>query len=86
MGLPCDDGASQKHLRSLSTREACLSQHAFVSLDDARKRIEAWRTDYNSVRPHRPLRNLAAIPDVVLHVGRPGWAFACKYPRGLPDT
>lgn len=28
----------------------CLNQHAFRSLDDARKRIETWRTDYNSDR------------------------------------
>ncbi|WP_321906172.1 integrase core domain-containing protein, partial [Paraburkholderia tropica] len=31
----------------------------FVSLEDARKRIEAWRTDYNSVRPHSALGQLA---------------------------
>jgi putative transposase len=24
-------------------REECVNQHAFVSIDDARKRIEAWR-------------------------------------------
>ncbi|ASW04045.1 hypothetical protein CJU94_38620 (plasmid) [Paraburkholderia aromaticivorans] len=40
-------------------REECLNQHAFISLDDARKRIEAWRTDYNSVRPHSALGQLA---------------------------
>ncbi|CAM2158914.1 transposase (plasmid) [Pararobbsia alpina] len=40
-------------------REERLDQHAFVSLDDARKRFEAWRTDYNSVRPHSALGQLA---------------------------
>ena len=40
-------------------REECLNQHAFVSLDDARKRIETWRTDYNSARPHSALGQLA---------------------------
>ncbi len=36
-------------------REENLNQYAFVSLDDARERIETWRTDYNAVRPHSAL-------------------------------
>ncbi|CAB3767220.1 transposase [Burkholderia paludis] len=49
------------HIESFNgrLREECLNQHAFVSLDDARKRIDAWRTDYNSVRPHSALGQLA---------------------------
>jgi len=39
-------------------REECLDPHAFVSPDDARKQIEAWRTDYNSVCLHSALRQL----------------------------
>ncbi len=38
-------------------REKCLKQHWFVSLDDARQIIEAWRIDYNEVRPHTALGN-----------------------------
>jgi transposase InsO family protein len=37
--------------------EVCLNQPAFVSLDDARKRIEVWRTHYNLVRPIVPWDN-----------------------------
>lgn len=37
------------------------SSHASVSLDDARKRTEAWRTDYNLVRPHSSLGQLAPV-------------------------
>jgi putative transposase len=33
-------------------REDCLNQHWFTSLEDARQIIEAWRVDYNEVRPH----------------------------------
>ncbi len=33
-------------------RDECLNAHWFLSLDDARRRIEAWRLDYNHVRPH----------------------------------
>jgi putative transposase len=36
-------------------RDECLNQKWFVSLDDARRTIEAWRVDYNSVRPHSSL-------------------------------
>jgi putative transposase len=39
-------------------REECLNQHAFLSLDDARRKIEAWRNDYNEVRPHSSLGHL----------------------------
>ena len=36
-------------------RDTCLNLHWFVDLDDARKTIEAWRVDYNEVRPHSSL-------------------------------
>jgi putative transposase len=36
-------------------RDECLNQNWFVSLDDARRMIEACRLDYNSVRPHSSL-------------------------------
>jgi putative transposase len=36
-------------------RDECLNQNWFVSLDDARRIIETWRVDYNSVRPHSSL-------------------------------
>jgi len=39
-------------------REECLDQHWFGSLEDARRTIEAWRVDYNTVRPHTALNNL----------------------------
>ncbi len=36
-------------------RDECLNQNWFVSLEDARRIIEAWRMDYNTVRPHSSL-------------------------------
>ena len=39
-------------------REECLSEHVFVSLDDARRKIEQWRIDYNRERPHSSLGHL----------------------------
>jgi putative transposase len=38
-------------------RDECLNQHWFLDLDDARTKIEAWRIDYNEVRPHSALGN-----------------------------
>ena len=36
-------------------RDECLNEHWFVSLADAKAIIEAWRVDYNIVRPHGSL-------------------------------
>lgn len=36
-------------------RDECLNEHAFASLAEARRIVEAWRIDYNTVRPHSSL-------------------------------
>jgi len=51
-------------------RDECLNQYVFVSLDDARRKIEAWRQDYNQVRPHSALRNLTPEEFARLNTGR----------------
>jgi len=38
-------------------RQECLNEHWFLSLDDAREKVEAWRRDYNEERPHSALGN-----------------------------
>jgi putative transposase len=38
-------------------RAECLNAHWFLSLDDARRKCEAWRRDYNEVRPHSSIGN-----------------------------
>jgi putative transposase len=38
-------------------RDECLNENWFVSLDDAKEKIEAWRKDYNRNRPHSSLGN-----------------------------
>lgn len=40
-----------------SFRSECLNAHWFMSLDDARQKLEAWRRDYNTVRPHSAIGN-----------------------------
>jgi putative transposase len=38
-------------------RQECLNGHWFMSLDDAREKVESWRRDYNEERPHSSLGN-----------------------------
>ena len=39
-------------------RQDCLNASWFLSMADARSRIEAWRIDYNQHRPHTSLGGL----------------------------
>ena len=40
-------------------RQECLNECWFLSLEDARERVEAWRYHYNHDRPHRAHNGLA---------------------------
>ncbi len=42
-------------------RDECLNTHWFLSLEDARVKIDAWRRDYNESRPHTSLGWLTPI-------------------------
>jgi putative transposase len=42
-------------------RAECLNAHWFMSLDDARRKCEARRRDYNEERPHSAIGNKAPI-------------------------
>lgn len=42
-------------------REECLNEEVFTSLADARDKIEYWRQDYNTRRPHSALGNLTPM-------------------------
>jgi putative transposase len=52
-GKPVDNG----HVESFNgkLRDECLNTNQFLSIDDARRKIEAWRVDYNELRPHSSL-------------------------------
>jgi putative transposase len=49
-------------------RDECLNVYEFVSIEDARQRIEAWRQDYNTCRPHGALGHLT--PSEFAQAGR----------------
>ena len=38
-------------------RDECLTTNVFVSLRDARQKVEAWQIDYSEHRPHGSLGN-----------------------------
>ena len=42
-------------------RTECLNTLWFMSLDDARIKMEAWRRDYNEVRPHSSIGHKTPI-------------------------
>ena len=52
-GKPTDNARVESFNGRL--RQECLNAHWFLSLEDARTKIEAWRKDYNENRPHSAL-------------------------------
>ena len=52
-GKPQQNGFAESFNGRL--RDECLNEHVFSSLAQAGRVIEAWRTDYNTMRPHSSL-------------------------------
>lgn len=52
-GKPTDNAAVESFNGRL--RQECLNANWFLSLQDARDKIAAWRRDYNENRPHSAL-------------------------------
>jgi len=59
------DNAFIESFNSIVRRE-CLSQHWFLSLEDAQRTLDAFREDYNHTRPHG---SLADVPPAVHRAG-----------------
>ena len=55
-GKPMDNALVESFNGSL--RDECLNVNWFLSIDDAREKIERWRIDYNEFRPHSSLGGL----------------------------
>ena len=60
-GKPTDNAFIESFNGKL--RAECLNAHWFMCLADATEKCEAWRRDYNEVRPHSAIGN---IPPVTL--------------------
>ncbi|OGO23605.1 MAG: hypothetical protein A2144_14335, partial [Chloroflexi bacterium RBG_16_50_9] len=55
-GKPMDNGIIEAFNGRL--RQECLNESWFLSLEDAREKVEAWRQDYNKNRPDGALGNV----------------------------
>lgn len=55
-GKPTDNALIESFNGSF--RDECLNSNWFLSVDDAKKKVEDWRRDYNGFRPHSSLGNL----------------------------
>ena len=55
-GKPTENGYIESFNGRL--RDECLNVHLFFDIEDARQKLEAWRTDYNHYRPHSALASL----------------------------
>lgn len=58
-GKPTDNGLIEAFNGRL--RAECLNENWFLSLEDAREKIESWRRHYNEDRPHSALGSLAPV-------------------------
>ena len=58
-GKPSDNGIIEAFNGRL--RQECLNENWFLSLEDARQKIGAWRQEYNKERPHGALGNVSPV-------------------------
>jgi putative transposase len=61
-GKPTDNAFIEAFNSKL--RAECLNTHWFMSLEDAREKLEDWRRYYNEDRPHS---GIGQIPPILLH-------------------
>ena len=66
---PTDNGLIESFNGRL--RQECLNESWFLSLEDAREKVENWRQQYNIERPHSSLGNMAPL----------GYALAAANPQ-----
>lgn len=50
-------------------RDECLNEHMFRGVFRAREIIEAWRLDFNHVRPHTSLQGLTPAEFAARSIG-----------------
>lgn len=58
-GKPTDNAFAESF--NGKVRAECLNASWFLSLEDARRKCEAWRQDYNEVRPHSSIGHRAPM-------------------------
>ena len=64
-------------------RDECLNEQVFRSLDDARRKIEQWRNQYNRERPHSSLGYLTPEEFAAAHHHLRSEPIAVAHPTGM---
>ena len=59
LGKPTDNAFAESFNGKFRTE--CLNAYWFLSLEDARSKCEAWRTEYNEDRPHSAIGNQTPV-------------------------
>jgi hypothetical protein len=75
-GKPVENGYIESFNGKL--RDECLNVELFFGMEDARSKLEAWRIDYNKLRPHKSLDN--KTPEEYINE----WAESLTIPSLLP--
>lgn len=66
-GKPIENAFAESFIGRI--RDECLNENWFINLSHAREIIEAWRNDYNEIRPHSSLKGNTPKEYAVMAVG-----------------
>jgi len=84
-GKPVENGYIESFHGRL--RDECLNVHLFFSIEDAREKLELWRLDYNTVRPHGSLNGLTPEQYLEAHTDpREPSAPSGRYEQGVVNA
>ena len=91
-GSPWENGFNERFNGSL--RDECLNRERFYTLKEAQILIEAWRQEYNHIRPHSALNYRPPAPLAFLTHHMQGssplyaqwWAPSAELPHPQPTT
>lgn len=78
-GTPTDNATVESFNGRL--RQECLNKNWFMSLEDARCKIEAWRIHYNQRRPHSALDDAVRICREICRLPE----YAARLKPDIPD-
>jgi transposase InsO family protein len=65
-GSPWENGFNERFNGSL--RDECLNREYFYTLKEAQHIIEAWRNEYNHIRPHSSLNYRPPSPPTIINM------------------
>lgn len=67
-------------------RDQCLNTQWFLSLEEARQHVEAWRQEYNGIRPHSSLGKRTPDEYAAALGGGPAVEIAARFPQHYDEN